>query len=136
MFAAVAATLFAVPAASAAQNSLSGVWRGFVQMNGMQCRFDLVMTPSGTYTETDRCGPYATGQSGTYRVFPNGTLSREVTDWMPKSRYIVGAQVGTGHYEPNAKPPGGTFRYTFTSPNTMIWRDVNFGGSITFHRVR
>ncbi len=130
------AALFAVPAAGAAQGTLAGTWRGFVPVNGMQCRFDTVMTPTGTYTETVRCGPYATGQSGTYCVFPNGVLSRTVTDWTPKSRYVVGAQVGSGHYETNAKPPGGTFRYTFTSPDTMVWRDVNFGGTITYRRVR
>jgi hypothetical protein len=94
------------------------------------------MTLTGTYSETARCGPYATGQSGTYRVFPNRILSRTATDFFPKTRYVVGAQVGTGHTEPNATPPGGTFRYTFTTPNTMIWRDVNFGGTITYRRVR
>ena len=41
-----------------------------------------------------------------------------------------------GHYETNAKPPGGSYRVAFISPNTMVWRDVNFGGTVTFRRVR
>jgi hypothetical protein len=134
--AALVAALFAVPAPADAQGPFAGTWRGFVPVNGMQCRFDLVMTPTGTYSETARCGPYVTGQTGTYRVFPNGILSRTVTDWTPRTRYIVDAQPGTGHTEYNAKPPGGTFRYTFTTPNAMVWRDVNFGGTITYRRVR
>jgi hypothetical protein len=55
---------------------------------------------------------------------------------MPRQRYIVGTVPGTGHYEPNATPPGGTFRYSFPSPNTMVWTDVNAGGTITYRRVR
>jgi hypothetical protein len=128
--------ILGAPVAGGAQNSFAGTWRGFVTVNGMQCTFDLVMMVNGTYNEMGRCGTLATGQSGTYRAFSNGTLSRTVTNWTPRQRYIVGAQVGTGHWEDNARPPGGTFQVTFSNPNTMIWRDVNFGGSITYRRVR
>ncbi len=133
---AVVAVLLAAPTASFAQNPFAGTWRGFVAVNGIQCRSDLVMTPSGTYSETARCGPYATGQRGTYRIFPSRIISRTVTDFFPRTRYVVDAQVGSGHTETNATPPGGTYRYTFTTPNTMVWRDVNFGGTITYRRVR
>ncbi len=131
-----ALALCAVPLASAAQDPFAGSWRAAYPINGMSCQFDLVMTTTGTYNEIDRCGTYVTGQSGTYRVFPNHIVGRSVTDWMPKSHYVVGAAVGTGHYEPSAKPPGGMYRYTFTTANTMVWRDVNAGGTVTFHRVR
>jgi hypothetical protein len=124
-----------VPVAGAAQDSFTGTWHATYPMAGLQCVFDLVMTGDGTYRELDRCGTVATSQSGTYRLFPNGVISRSVEDWTPKQRYIVGAQVGTGHWETNAKPSGGTFRYRFTSLNTMVWRDANFGGVIAFHRA-
>ncbi|HEY0394868.1 MAG TPA: hypothetical protein VGD01_10295 [Candidatus Elarobacter sp.] len=105
-------------------------------MNGMRCTFDRVIGAHGMFGEIERCGSLVTSQRGTYRVFPNNVVSFNVEDWNPKQRYIVGVQPGTGHYEPNAKPPGGTFRYTFLSPSAMVWRDVNFGGTITYHRVR
>ena len=136
---ALAATVFALavlPVASAAQDSFPGTWRATYPMAGMRCVFDLVMTSTATYHEIERCGTLATSQSGTYRIFPDGVISRSVADWTPKERYIVGAQPGTGHWETNAKPSGGTFRYRFTSPNTMVWQDVSFGGVITFNRVR
>ena len=120
----------------AAQNGLAGSWRGTVVVNGMRCTFDRVIVQNGNYSEIERCGPYATGQSGTYHVFANHTISFIVADWTPKQRYVVGAYPGMGHYEDNARPPGGTFQYSFTSPNTMVWRDVNFGGTIVYRRVR
>jgi hypothetical protein len=129
-------TLAVVPLAAAGQDSFAGVWRGSVTMNGMACTFDRVMTSSGTYSEIERCGSMVTGQRGTYKVFPNHIIGFTVIDWTPKQRYVVDAAPGTGHYEPNAQPPGGMFHYTFTSPNTMVWRDVNFGGTVVFHRVR
>ena len=133
---AVVLAVAALPLASAAQSTLAGTWHGVAAVNGMRCTFDRVMTPTGTYSEIERCGPYATSQRGTYRVFPNHTVSFVVEDFTPRQRYVVDAVPGTGHTEQNATPPGGTFRYTFTSPNTMVWTDVNFGGTITFRRVR
>jgi hypothetical protein len=135
MFAAVALALAAAPAPGAAQDSLAGTWRGGAIVNGMRCTFERVISPAGTYSEIERCGPYATSQRGTYRVFPNNTVSFVVDDFTPRRRYVVGAQPGTGHYEANATPPGGTFRYRFTSPNTMVWRDTAYGGTLTYHRV-
>jgi hypothetical protein len=128
--------LAAVPLAAAGQDPLAGTWHGSVTMNGMACTFDLVMTSSATYTEIERCGSMTTGQRGTYKVFPHRIVGLTVTDWTPKQRYVVDAAPGTGHYEPNAQPPGGMYRYTFTTPNTMVWRDVNYGGTVVFHRVR
>jgi hypothetical protein len=129
-------SLCMTPLPGAAQETLAGSWHGSVTVNGMACTFDRVMTPTGTYSEIERCGSLVTGQRGTYKVFPNHVIGFSVSDWMPKQRYVVDAVPGSGHYEPNAQPPGGTFRYTFTSPDTMVWRDVNFGGTIVYHRVR
>jgi len=124
----------AAPRAAAADDPFAGTWRGFAATNGMQCQFDLVMTAAGRYFETARCGPYATSQSGRYRVFSNGTLSRVVTTWSPTQHLVVDATPGSSHYEPTSRPPGGTYQYRFTTPDTMVWRDVNFGGTLTFRR--
>lgn len=118
----------------AAAQRLDGTWKAFVAPNGQRCVFTLVNTPGQHYSETLKCGTMMTRQSGTY-VFSNGTLVRNVTDWDPKQRYVLDNGY-RGHYEPNAKPPGGTFNVTFTSPNTMVWKDVNFGGTLTYNRVQ
>jgi hypothetical protein len=118
-----------LPLASSAQDPFAGSWRAFYPVNGMNCRFDLVMVPTGTYHEIAQCGPYVTSQTGTYRVFPNHTIGRTVTDWTPRTQYVV----GSGNQD-TRQPPGGMYRYTFTGPNTMVWRDVNFGGTLTYHR--
>lgn len=135
LFCAVVAIACVLPSPAAAQ-SLAGTWHATAQVNGMACVFDRVMTTTGTYSEIERCGPYATGQSGRYTVFPNHTVSFTVTNFTPKQRYVVGAVPGTGHYEQNATPPGGTFQYRFTAPDTLVFRDVNFGGTLTYRRAR
>jgi hypothetical protein len=127
--------LSAIPIASSAQDPFPGTWHGAASLNGMSCTFDRVMTTSGTYSETARCGTLATGQSGTYRVFPNHTISHVVTNWFPTQRYVMDNGY-SGHYEQNARPPGGSFAYSFTTPNTLVLRDLNTGGSLTYRRVR
>lgn len=125
----------AVPVAGSAQGPFVGRWHGVASVNGMSCTFDRVMTTSGTYSETARCGTLATGQSGTYRVFPNHTISHVVTSWFPTQRYVMDNGY-SGHYEQNARPPGGSFAYSFATPNTLVLRDLNTGGSLTYRRVR
>jgi len=124
--------LVAVPIAAAAV-SFAGTWHGVLAMNGQRCTIDVVLAANGSYVQTARCGTLMTQQSGAYKI-ANGEIGFSVVDWSPKQRYVVDAQVGSGHYETNAKPPGGIFKYTFTGPNTMVWRDVNFGGTITMQR--
>jgi hypothetical protein len=117
---------------AAAQNELDGTWNAVMTIYGQRCTVDLVMTAGQHYTETLQCGNLTTWQAGIY-VFSNGILAREVTDWEPKERYVLDNGY-SGHYEENAKPPGGSFRVTFTSPDTMVWQDVNFGGTLTYRR--
>jgi hypothetical protein len=117
---------------AAAQNELDGTWEAVVTIYGQRCTFNLVMTVGQHYTETLRCGNLMTWQAGTY-VFSNGILVRDVTDWEPRKRYVLDDGY-SGHYEENAKPPGGSFRVTFTSPDTMVWQDVNFGATLTYRR--
>ena len=117
----------------AAQSTFDGTWNSGLVINGQRCIIKLIMSPGQRYGETIRCGGYMTWQSGTY-VFANGTLVRTVVDWQPKQRYVLDNGY-SGHYDANAKPPGGSFRVTLTSPNTMVWRDLQFGGSLTYQRA-
>jgi hypothetical protein len=126
--------LFILGQLAVAQNNLDGAWRATFVFNGQTCVFNLVNTAGQRYSETLRCGTMMTSQSGTY-VFANSVLVRTVADWEPKQRYVIDNGY-SGHYEPNAKPPGGSFRVSFTSSNTMVWKDVNFGGIITYKRVQ
>jgi hypothetical protein len=125
--------LVAAPIAAGA-TSLVGTWHGLITLNGQHCSIDVVMTADGRYAQTARCGTVMTQQAGTYKVFPNNELGFTVMDWSPKQRYVVGSAVGSGHLETNARPPGGMFKYTVRGPSSMVWRDVNFGGSITMVR--
>jgi len=117
----------------AAQSTFDGTWYSALVVNGQRCTIKLIMSPGRRYNEAIRCGGYMTWQSGNY-VFANGTLVRSVVDWEPKQRYVLDTGY-SGHYEANAKPPGGSFRVAFTSPDTMVWRDVQFGGSLTYQRA-
>ena len=117
-----------------AQNKLDGSWSAALVVGGQRCGISLIMQQGQRYSEMLRCGSLMTRQSGTY-VFSNGLLIRNVTDWDPKQRYVLDNGY-SGHWEPNAKPPGGSYRVNFVSPNSMTWHDVNFGGNITFRRVQ
>jgi hypothetical protein len=125
---------WSTPPASSALSPMVGSWHGVATLNGMSCTFDRVITP-GTYSEIERCGTLATSQRGTYRIFPNSTVSFVVQDFTPRRRYVQDTGYA-GHWELNATPPGGTFRYTFVNANTMVFRDVNLGGSLTYRRVQ
>jgi hypothetical protein len=130
----VVALAFSLWAQLAVAQKLDGVWKAALALNGQRCTFNLVNTSGQHYSETLQCGSMMTRQSGTY-VFSNGTLVRTVADWDPKQRYVTDNGY-RGHYEPNTKPPGGSFRVNFTSPNAMVWQDVNFGGTITYRRAQ
>ena len=132
--AAVALVLAVARPLAAAPNPFDGSWQAALVVNGTRCGVQLVMATGQRYSETIRCGGYMTYQAGTY-TFANGTIFRTVRDWQPRQRYVLDSGYG-GHYEPNAKPPGGSFRVAFPSPSTMVWRDTNFGGAITYQRVR
>ena len=129
----LALVLAAAPRAGSAAQPFAGTWRALATTGGMQCRFDLVMTTAGQYIEQAQCGPYMTSQRGTYRVFANGTLSRSVTNWSPAQHVVV--DPGGSHLEPSSRPPGGSYRYTFPNANTMVWRDLIMGGTLTWRRV-
>ena len=116
-----------------AQNKFDGAWTAGLVFNGMRCSVSLTMGPGQKYFETIRCGTMMTSQSGTYVVGQNGMVIRNVIDWQPRQRWVQDGGY-RGHYEPNAKPPGGSYYVNFISANTMVWKDVNFGGVITYRK--
>ncbi len=129
---------FTLAATAPQAQSLVGAWRGFVNMNGMNGQFDLVVQPSGAYSETLQAGQMMTMQSGEIRATGPGIITFVVEDWEPKSHnvYMPQGTVG-GYYSPEAsdKPPGGAWRVQFNGPNSFMMQDVNLGGTITFTRV-
>ena len=61
-----------------------------------------------------------------------------INDWQPRSQNVYHATGTVGGYftrEPTAEPPGGTYRLSFNSPNSVTMQDVAMGGVITFQRV-
>lgn len=126
--------LVALPAAAQAAGSFTGTWHGSMRLNGQACTIQVSLSRNGSYLQTARCGTLMTQQSGSYRIFPNNEIGFTVVDWSPKQRYVVGPQVGSGYFVPNAKPPGGMFKITVTGANSMVWKDVDFGGAITMIR--
>ncbi len=124
---------FVVAAQFAAAQNLMGKWTGSTAINGQRYAFTMTVTAGNHYMETVQSGTLMTAQSGTY-VLTNGLLVRNVIDWNPKQQLVVDAR--GSHYEPMAKPPGGTFRVTFTNANTMVLEDVNLKGTLTYQRVQ
>jgi len=135
--AAVVAAVLALSPASAQQNQLAGTWRAFIQMNGMAIQDTLVLQPNGNYSDQQVAGMMMTMQTGRYVVRGN-MISLEVVDWQPRTqnRYVAGAYGGNYVSEPTAKPPGGTYTFTFNAPNAMTWQDVNFHGIAHYQRVQ
>jgi len=141
LVAALAIFLIALVAPLAAQaqtNPFVGSWRGIATVNGMAVTFNLVMQPNQTYSQQLQAGSMMTLQTGSYRV-ANGMIAFAVVDWQPKTQPVYHPTGTVGGYytqQPMAKPPGGTFRYQFTSPTSVTLQDVSLGGIITFTRVQ
>ena len=55
-------------------------------------------------------------------MFANNTVGFQVDDWEPKIQILPGPN-GVNTAFPIRKPPGGTFQYRFTSPNTTVWHE-------------
>jgi hypothetical protein len=121
-------------AAGAQEPSLVGSWRGFAQ--GLT--FNLVIGADGSYSEQAIAGSLMTLQQGHIQVVGPGMITFIVEDWEPKTQPVYHPTGTVGGYytdEPVAKPPGGTWRIQFTSPDSFTMEDVNFGGVIVFNRV-
>ena len=126
--------LAAAPGAEAQGPSLSGTWQGVYQ----GVAFELVVQPDGAFSETERAGQMMTMQTGVIRATGPGVITFVVEDWQPRTmpQYRPTGTVG-GYYtqEPTSKPPGGTYRIRFNSPNSVTMQDVSMGGVIVFQRV-
>jgi hypothetical protein len=126
--------LAATPAAKAQIGSLVGHWQGAYQ----GVAFELVVQPGGAFSETERAGQMLTMQSGVIQTTGPGMITFVINDWQPRSQNVYHATGTVGGYftrEPTAEPPGGTYRLSFNSPNSVTMQDVAMGGVITFQRV-
>jgi hypothetical protein len=125
--------------ASAQQNPFAGNWRGVAQVNRTSVTFNLLMGADQRYSEQQVLGPYMTMQTGRYSFPGQGVIAFQVEDWQPKTQSVYHPTGATGGYytqQPVPRPPGGVFRFQFTSPDSFTLQDVNLGGVITFNRVR
>jgi hypothetical protein len=140
--ASLAAALISVPAVvtSYAQiNSFVGTWQGIAVVNGTSISINLVMGPDQRYSEQLQSGSLRTLEAGYYTITNQSVITFQVVDWDPKTQPVYHPTGTVGGYytqEPTPKPPGGTFRFQFTSPNSVRLQDVNFGGIITFNRIQ
>lgn len=127
-------TMAAAPAAHAQTPSLAGTWQGVYQ----GVAFELVVQPNGAFSETERSGQMMTMQTGVLQNTGPNMITFVIQDWQPRTmpQYHATGTVG-GYYtqEPTSKPPGGTYRLQFNSPNSVTMQDVAMGGVITFQRV-
>jgi hypothetical protein len=123
----------AAPDVAQAQ-SLVGDWRG----NYHGVSFRLVVESGGAYAETERMSRAVTAQRGVIQTAGPDTIIFVVQDWAPKMQNIYHPSGMTGGFwatGPVDKPPGGTYRVTFNSPDSITLKDVNLGGVITFQRA-
>lgn len=132
---AAAMAIAAGGAAHAQGSGMAGSWRGFAQ----GVTFNLVVGADGSFSEQEVMGPMMTMQTGVIQPTGPGVVTFVVRDWEPKSHPVYHPTGTVGGYttqEPNARPPGGTWRVRFEDPNVMTLQDVNLGGSVTFQRLR
>ena len=130
----ILAVAVAMPVAGLAQSGLQGHWGATFAMYGQRCVLDLVMD-SRSYSETLSSGALMTRQSGTY-TYDGSLLIRTVLSYAPEWQYVLGGYDGAyPHWQRMATPPGGTYRVTFTSADTMEWYDVNLHGTVVLHRL-
>lgn len=128
------AAALAAATATAQQNPFVGTWRAVTQWGTIT----TVMGPDMRYSEQMVGGSIMTLQQG-YYVISGDLISFTVVDWAPKTMPVYHPVGTTGGYwtqQPTTKPPGGTFRFHFTSPDSVTMQDVNFHGVATFTRIQ
>ncbi|HWA59957.1 MAG TPA: hypothetical protein VG939_01210 [Caulobacteraceae bacterium] len=133
-WAALAAVLAATPAAAQVAQ-MTGAWRGYAQ----GVTFNLVVEPNGRFSEQEIMGQMMTMQTGHIQPLGGDLVAFVVEDWQPRTRPVYHPTGTVGGYytqEPNAKPPGGTWRILFNGPRSMTMRDARLGGQVTFTRQR
>lgn len=130
--------LFAPLTANGA-TSIAGHWFGGGVASGMRFTSDLVLIPTGTYTElitvySPVSGVIKTQRMGNWGWLSNGRLRLTVTNWEPKQQCLA----PSGCF-PIRKPPGSAYLVRYTSATTAIFTDVTFGkasGTVNYRRAR
>lgn len=137
LLAGFAAAAAALPAHAQGGN-LVGSWRAMAAPGGVPVEFDLVVQPSGAYSETERSASLMTMQTGEVRQAGPGMIAFVVEQWAPQTMPVyhpTGTVSGYYTQEPTSKPPGGVWRLTWNGPNSVTMQDVDLGGAVTFQRV-
>ena len=122
------------PALQTAGGSMTGTWQGAYQ--GVQIQ--LVVQPSGTYSETQTVGSAMTMVSGQIEPAGPGEVTFTVQDWQPRTQNVYHPTGTVGGYysqDPVAPPPGGTYKLQFAGANAFTLQDVTYGGVITYTRA-
>ena len=134
--------------AGAREASLVGSWRASQETARGVLTFNCVIGSDGSYSLQAAlqtvAGSLMTWQKGYYQFTSPDTVSFVVEDWEPKSQSVYHTDrpyddpLVRGHMELEevGKPPGGTYRIRFTSPDSFTSQDVNSGDSADFVRVR
>jgi hypothetical protein len=135
----------------ASQSGLVGQWRTTLQSGILT----LTIAASGQYMQTGvpQNGGTQTMQAGPYQLTAPNTIHFTVTDWSPKTRWIfvpnprcgvpgvpnpTNPQRDSCHQQQEwtmPQPPGSTYAYVFSGPNSMTLNNENAQESITFTRV-
>ncbi len=108
-----------------AGNPFLGVWQGGTMMDTdlgkVPIQIRLTFLSDGTYWQETGTQPRAgTMQGGHYKILPKSMLHLSVEKWAPKG----------------PRPPGSLFHYQFLDANTLFVKDANFGGTVTFKRIK
>ncbi len=125
------ALAFAMGSADAQGGSLAGTWNGAATLNGATYYTTVVFQPNGQFSEQTRMGTLMTLTTGTYEWIDRNTFHMTPRDWEPKQQCFP----QSGCHEIRM-PPGTMMRVTFTSPDTISLRDLNFGGTVVYQRAQ
>lgn len=90
-----AGNLFANTASSAESNSdsfLEGEWRAVFRVNDMQCQWDAVFHPDGSYAATTQCynTPYSVYYSGSWYMLNKTSVRLQYTECSPRQCPVSG----------------------------------------------
>ncbi|HVN92209.1 MAG TPA: hypothetical protein VMT38_00860 [Terracidiphilus sp.] len=130
---------FLAPAAKA-QSSVIGQWRTAVPSGTIT----INLMANGQYTQVGKPnnGDPAMAQNGPYQLIAPNTIVFSVTDYSPKSRIVLvpcgipnNPTCNVQRLQNIPKPPGSRYAYSFSGPNTMIFRNEQAQETLTLTRV-
>jgi hypothetical protein len=118
-------------------STLVGRWQGSADVGGQTIFIELLLGPDGQFSQRATAGVNATLLRGTYQLMQD-TLTLAVFDWEPKTQRVYVPMGTTGGYweeQPTSQPPGGTYRVTLTSADSMNLTDLETGATIALRRA-